>query len=80
MLRNLKRLKSLDLSSTNVVDLEPISKLYQLRSFWCAYTKVSTIRHLQALRRLSHLDCSETEVSSSELEAFRKMRPNMTIN
>ena len=57
-LSNLKKLRYLHLTNTNVNDIEPLSDLTQLVYLDLDYTRVSDLSPIKNLKKLGHLDLS----------------------
>jgi internalin A len=68
-IKELDSLQTLDLSESQVRDLEPLMGLTSLMALNCFRTQVSDLRPLRGLSRLQTLDCSCTHVV--DLETLR---------
>ena len=76
-------LKSIDISFSNVRDLQPLSALSALQSLNCSYnTEISDLQPLSALSALQSLNCNDTNVSDlqplSSLSALQSLNCNDT--
>jgi hypothetical protein len=66
--RQLKRITSLDTldisGNSQIISLEPLSRLSDLRRLNCSHTLVNDLMPLRNMSKLRHLDCSHTAVAS----------------
>jgi len=77
-LRNLKSLKKLSISDTQVSDLEPLRNLKSLEKLSMFLTRVSDLEPLSNLKRLETLDTFDTWVS--DLKPLRNLKRLETLD
>ncbi len=78
-LGRLAKLEELNLAYSAVDNVDSLTGLTALNDLNIVHTQITSIRKLSELKGLQELDMSGDHISKSQIEQFRKLRPNTRI-